>query len=117
MKNNNSNSKNELSHSISLSNSFGLENRIINDMISDINKKKESAIFKRLDDLDININIEDEKNRRFKRILIEQKGNEETYWYNNGSTEGIRIITFITTPSEFDINNPTNTLSCKLSFY
>jgi len=42
----------------------------------------------------LEINEELEKTRRFKTLMCEIHGNEERYFFNDGSEQGIRIVTF-----------------------
>ena len=46
--------------------------------------------------------MEEEKCRRFKCFVCEYKGKEETYYFNNGSIDGLKIVTFVTKDTPFD---------------
>jgi len=72
----------------------GLTKNIM-DMVS---RRKEELLFNRLLHHGKTIDFDIEKERRFKKIIMERNGNEETYYYNDGSIEGLRIITFILEP-------------------
>jgi len=72
---------------------------VINDLMIKIQKHKDDLVISKIKEIDPNFSIEDEKNRRFRRIMItldENEGNKETYYFNDGSIEGKRLITFET---------------------
>lgn len=85
------------------------------DEINKINKKKDAVIMKRLSELGIDTDIESEKRRRFKRFVVEHSYTEETYWYNDGSESGLRIITFKKWQPNYDMKNPNNTITCEVA--
>ena len=62
---------------------------------SGISQEKEDIVKQRLKELGIEIDLESEPNRRFKRLLLEHNGNEQTLWYNDGSETGLRVVTFV----------------------
>lgn len=71
--------------------------KVMNDFYSNIRKSKEKIFFNKLSDLGIDINLENESKRRFKRFIIESHidTGHETWFYNDGSLEGLRVVTFI----------------------
>ena len=72
-------------------------------MAQDINTKKETVIRQKLKEIvGIEINIEDEQLRRFKRLAIEYGQNKETIYFNDGSLNGIRLVTFVRKDIPFD---------------
>jgi hypothetical protein len=72
-------------------------------MAQDINKKKELVICQKLKEIvGIEIDVIEEGIRRFKRLSIEYKGNEQTIYFNDGSLKGIRIVTFVKKEVPFD---------------
>lgn len=76
-------------------------------MMKDIHEKREKVIAKRLKEMvGIDLNIEEEAKRRFKRLGMEINGNEETIYFNDGSINGIRIVTFVKkeSPISFEID-------------
>lgn len=77
---------------------------IVNQIVKDINDKKQEAFILKCMELGIVFNIKEEEERRFKNFIREVKGNRETIYYNDGSIEGLRIITFIT-DDKFDYND------------
>ena len=65
-------------------------------LISDFYEKRKKIITERLKEIaGIDLDIEAEANRRFKRLAIEYKDNEETIYFNDGSVQGKRIVTFV----------------------
>lgn len=75
-------------------------------MAQDINAKKELVIRQKLKEIvGIEIDVIEEERRRFKRLSIEYKGNEQTIYFNDGSLEGKRIVTFIKKEIPFDAEN------------
>lgn len=77
--------------------------------------KKEKVLKERLEILGIDINLEEESKRRFKSLVAEYGPDEETYYYNDGSVDGLRIVTFIVPKGSVDENN--TTWSIKLRYY
>ena len=73
-------------------------------MAQDINAKKELVIRQKLKEIvGIEIDVVEEERRRFKRLSIEYKGNEQTIYFNDGSLEGKRIVTFVKKEIPFDL--------------
>jgi len=69
---------------------------IVNEMQLEIQEKKELIIQKRIIELlDVEIDFEQEKQRRFHRFVIENQGNKETVYFNDGTLSGKRIVTFV----------------------
>ena len=56
--------------------------------------EQERILKERLDSLGIHIDLEEEKIRRFPNLLVEKFKNTHTYYYNDGSIEGLKIVTF-----------------------
>ncbi len=75
-------------------------------MAQDINAQKELVIRQKLKEIvGIEIDVIEEERRRFKRLSIEYKGNEQTIYFNDGSLEGKRIVTFVKKEIPFDAEN------------
>lgn len=75
---------------------YDLMQDVTSRLIADIEEKRSKVITKRLKEIaGVDLNIEEEVRRRFKRLAIEYNGNEETVWFNDGSIRGRRIITFV----------------------
>lgn len=80
---------------------------VINTAVENIQKQQDELIKKRLNRiLGYDLDIKEEVKRRFPRIGVFQQENETSYYWNDGSIDGIRIITFIQEPIDFkDIND------------
>ncbi len=89
---------------------------IMNNAVKNIQQQQDEVIKKRLFEiLGYELDIEEEGKRRFPRIGIFQRDNETNYYWNDGSINGIRIITFIQEPIDFkEIEN--GKLSVGLSY-
>lgn len=75
-------------------------------MAQDINTKKEIVIRQKLKEIvGIEIDVIEEERRRFKRLSSEFNGNEQTIYFNDGSLEGKRIVTFVKKEIPFDAEN------------
>ncbi len=93
---------NDLLTDVSISN---IMQDITSKLVSDIEQKRNQVITERLKEIvGIDFNIEEEAKRRFKRFAIEYNGSEETIYFNDGSMQGKRIVTFvkIEQPMSFD---------------
>lgn len=93
-----------------------MQQSIINDIVTKIQLQQEKLIKKRfLRLIGFELDIEQETKRRFPRLGIFHQDNEISYYWNDGSIDGIRIITFIQEPINFnDIEN--GKLSVGLSY-
>jgi hypothetical protein len=77
------------------------------ELINDIHNKRNKVIAKRLKEIvGIDLDVESEAKRRFKRFAIEYNGNEETVYFNDGSEQGKRVVTFVKkdNPLTFEID-------------
>ena len=75
-------------------------------MAQDINTQKELVIKQKLKEIvGIEIDLQEELQRRFKRFCTVRQGNEETIYFNDGSIEGKRIVTFVKKDIPFDAEN------------
>lgn len=84
---------NDLLADVSISN---LMQEVPSKLINDIHEKRNKIITERLKKIvGIDLDIKSEANRRFKRLAIEYKGNEEIIYFNDGSEQGKRIVTFV----------------------
>ena len=87
-------------------------------MIQDINVKREAIIREKLKEIvGLDIDIEQEQKRRFKRLSIEYRDNEETIYFNDGSIKGKRIVTFVKKDAPFDYINNDFKMSTEYSYY
>lgn len=75
-------------------------------MAQDINTQREFVIKQKLKEIiGIEIDLQEELQRRFKRFCTVRQGNEETIYFNDGSIEGKRIVTFVKKDTPFDTEN------------
>ncbi len=75
-------------------------------MAQDINTQKELVIKQKLKEIvGIEIDLQEELQRRFKRFCTVRQGNEETIYFNDGSIKGKRIVTFVKKDTPFDAEN------------
>jgi len=94
---------NDLLADVSISN---LMQEATDKMVKGLQEKREAIIRAKLKEIiGIEINIEEEQKRRFKRLSIEYNGKEETIYFNDGSVNGKRIVTFIKKNIPFDFND------------
>lgn len=95
---------------------LSMQQTIVNDIVNSIQKQQDELIKKRLNRiLGYNLNLEDEYKRRFPRIGIFNQDTETSYYWNDGSIDGIRIITFIQNPIDFS-NLENNKLTTTISY-
>ena len=90
---------------------MGSKQDIVDKLILEINNQKEHVIKNRLAELGIHYDYDLEKTRRFKMFLREIEDNEERYYYNDGSIEGVRIVTFVKTETPFNIFDSSRAIS------
>ena len=64
--------------------------------------------------LEIEIDVELEKNRRFKSLVCEYYGQNESWYYNDGSEFGKHIITFQLEEQKYDSLNPSFDITYKI---
>lgn len=91
----------------------GYTDELINKALIEVEESKEKIIIERIEKIiGIDFDFEEESKRRFKRLLIERSNNRETVYFNDGSIEGVEIVTFI--KHDFNMINESN--SYKLEF-
>lgn len=90
---------------------------MIEKFMTDAKAKKDKVIKEKLLEHGIDFNLENEQKRRFKSIMVEHVNNEETYYYNDGSISGFRIVTFKTSYPEFDFSNQEHKVFISITHY
>jgi hypothetical protein len=96
---------------------FSPRTEFIEKLCEKIQNKKKALLKQRLEELDIEIDLEEESKKLFKSIVCVIKGHEETYYYNDDSYMGLRIITFIEIQEPIRvIHEPELSCSIKSSF-
>jgi hypothetical protein len=102
---------------IKINHIVNIQNELISDLAQQIINKKTDIILTRILEIDPNFDIEIEKKSKFKKIVCLINKNEETYWYNDGSLNGVRLITFVD-PDPFMQNGIDKTfIGYKLKYY
>lgn len=89
-----------------------MENSIVQDMVQqmakEISAKKEDLIKNKLTELiGCEVDLELECKRRFPRIVrfTDDADMSEHYYWNDGSIDGLRVISFYSNPPDFTENN------------
>lgn len=67
-----------------------------NDSYINMMKEQEEIVKERLELLEIKLDWETEGQRRFPNLMREVQGNITTWYYNNGTINGLRIVAFET---------------------
>jgi len=105
---------NDLLADVSISN---LMQDITTKLIMDIEQKRNQVITERLKEIvGIDLNIEEESKRKFKRLAIEYNGNEETIYFNDGSDTGKRIVTFVRKDNPLTFETDRTQMSVEYSY-
>lgn len=92
----------------------------ISNALAEFDKKKDAVIANRIKSLGIKDDIKEQSTKRFNKFLCEVRDNEETYYYNDGTDEGLRIVTFVNTPLEDGRNicgDDTHRIVIELKYY
>lgn len=66
------------------------------ELIAKVKRQEENALIYKLKEDGLFEDFLEDPNRRFKNFLMEKQGNKKTIYYNDGSIEGQRVITFET---------------------
>ena len=79
---------------------------LVSQMVDSISKQKEDILKTRLLNKFQDFNFEEEKKRRFKKLVceVDYHGNE-TYYYNDGTTDGCRLVTFFKFEPQFELGS------------
>jgi len=97
--------------------SFNLHKSLMEDLIRDISEKKQAVINAKLKKLNIAVNIDTENRRLFKSLVCVTQGNQDTYYYNDGSINGLRIVTFVKKETQLFDSNSKFTMKMELDYY
>ena len=85
---------------------FNIMNEYIKNIVEDIDSQKMFIIKQKLKEIvGIEIDFQEELKRKFKCICVVGDFNSHTFFYNDGSIEGKRIVTFEIDDSLFDPKN------------
>ena len=79
---------------------------LVSQMVESITKQKEEILKTKIYNKFQDFNFEEEKKRRFKKIVceVDYHGNE-TYYFNDGTSEGCRLVTFFKFEPCFDFGS------------
>lgn len=96
-----------------------LQSYFIDKISKELSENKQRVFIDRLVSLGIDIDLEEQQNKRFKDICITYQNNEETYYYNDGSDNGLRIITFteINSSPKIDFKTGKVSVESEISYY
>lgn len=96
-----------------------IQTNLMNQFVKKIEATKEEIVLKTIKNLGFEIDIEEEKNKRFSDIKCEFVGKEERYFYNDGSDNGVRLVTFysVTDCSPIEINSGFGTRFTIMCYY
>jgi len=99
-------------------NASNLMQEMTTKLVNEIEQKRNKVITERLKKIvGIDLNIKEEAKRRFKRLAIEYNKNEETIYFNDGSIEGKRIVTFVTKETPLTFETDKCQISVVYSYY
>jgi hypothetical protein len=96
---------------------FNFEQEITTKIVNELSEKKQQAFLDKLKILGIEIDLEIEQKRRFKRFFSVFKDNEETIYFNDDSLDGLRIITYVTKQTPFDFKDRCVSVGYDISYY
>ncbi len=66
------------------------------ELMQKVLKQEEDALISRLKEMDLLGLFAGEDARRFKKFIVERQGSKKTIYYNDGTLNGKRVITFET---------------------
>ena len=90
-----------------------MQSDLIRNICQEIQDKKETVLIQALQKNGIDINVEEEAKRRFSRLACFVQENTQSWYWNDGSVGGLRIVTFIDTELDGDYQNPKFTMEIK----
>ena len=94
-----------------------LRTEVIQNLIDKIIKEKERLIKERIKILiGIDINLEEEVQRTFPRIMRKVGNKSEHYFWNDGTVEGKILISFYETPVYIDHRKSPEEVTCGISY-
>jgi uncharacterized protein YegJ (DUF2314 family) len=77
---------------------------IANNVVRELQAKKEQVIKAKFAEKGFGHLLENIETRRFKKVVVERYDNCEEWWADNGTEEGILIVTFFNSPPQFTNN-------------
>lgn len=100
-----------------MGNTVSVQQSIINDIVTKLQFQQEELIKQKLIEyLGYELDVIAESKRRFPRLGIFHQDNEISYYWNDGSQFGHRLITFVSSNVDYsDIEN--YKLKCDIKYY
>ena len=93
-------------------------NEITNHLINKIIAEKEAVINKLLFQyLGFDLDIEKESQKRFPRLVRTIQGDEEVYYWNDGTDNGKRIVTFYVSTGMESLSKNHFSIKSEIKFY
>lgn len=95
-------------------------NEIANKIHAEFSAKKEIILKEKLAENGIVIDWEQEEKKRFKSLAVTHSYDRETWYYNDGSIDGLRIVTFVNDldmPGLNDFNDGQVKISAEIKYY
>ena len=74
---------------------------IMNNVVRELQAKKEQVIKDKFAEKGFAHLLENIETRRFKKVVVEKYDNCEKWWADNGTNEGILIVTFLNPAPQF----------------
>lgn len=99
---------------------LNVQQQAINKLVSDVEQSKLDLLKKRLEKMGIEIDLEAEQNARFKKLVMITEGEEQHIYYNDGTPESQRVISFkyvVSGPDLSDIRDPKLTITASYQYY
>lgn len=94
-----------------------IQNEVIRKMSADIEDKKRGIILAKLKEKGIELDIAKESVSRFKSLSISYQDNKEIVYYNDGSPNGLRVVTFETKISPINQMERSASITANTYFY
>ena len=98
---------------------MNFKDQIIKNLNSNIEQQKEAILIQKLEELGIKIDLKEECKKKFPNILRAYlpRENKEIYYYNDGSSEGQKIITFELIEQESWLPDENNNIKIEYKYY
>lgn len=84
---------------------YDLQSEIVRNLANQITEKKQTVIKQRLQSLGLSSILDGLQKRRFKRIQCEKHPDREEWWIDNGTTDGLLLVTFYEVKNGFEYDD------------
>jgi len=92
--------------------------RITEECIINLQKQRDKIIADKVKEIiGIDLNLEEEEKRKFKRFVFEYNDKQETVYFNDGSISGKRIVTFVKDQYQYNFDSPSLKLNVEYFYY